>query len=94
MALELAALDPKELILVVVALLGLIPVLMLNISKSKLFVAGYGMLVLGAVVTNVEHLLLGDALNLVEHAGGLMGSGVLFAAAAYYRRRNIVMEGE
>jgi len=94
MAIELAALDPKELVLVVIALLGLVPVLLLNTERSKLFTAGYAMLVVGAIATNAEALVLGDVLNLVEHGGGLMGSGLLFAAAAYYRRRNIVAEGE
>jgi len=90
MALELAALNPSEIVLMVAALLGLVPIVLLNTSKSRLFVAGYGMLVVAAFATNLEHLFLADAMNVVEHAGGLMGAGVLFAAAAYVRRQDIL----
>jgi hypothetical protein len=94
MASELAALDPKELVLVVIALLGLIPVLKLNTARSKLFTGGYLLLCLGAVATNLEALVLGDVLNGVEHVAGLLGSGVVFFAAAYARRRTIVSGDE
>jgi hypothetical protein len=85
----LAALDPKELVLVAIALLGLIPVLKLNTARSKLFTGGYLLLCLAAVATNLEALVLGDVLNVVEHAGGLLGSGLVFFAAAYLRRRRL-----
>jgi hypothetical protein len=90
MASELSALDPKELVLVAIALLGLIPVLKLNTDRAKLFTVGYLLLCLGAVATNVEALVLGDVLNGVEHIGGLLGSGVVFLAAAYLRRQHIL----
>lgn len=90
MASELAALDPKELVLVVIALLGLVPVLKLNTARSKLFTGGYLLLCLGAIATNLEAFVLGDVLNGVEHVAGLLGSGAVFLVAAYVRRRTVV----
>ncbi|MFC6827198.1 hypothetical protein [Halopelagius fulvigenes] len=94
MASELAALDPKELILVVIAFVGLVPVLLLSSSRSKLFTGGYVLLCVGAVVTNLEAVVLGDVLNVVEHAVGIAAAGVVFFVAAYTRRRRVLAEGE
>jgi hypothetical protein len=94
MASELGALDPKELVLVAIALLGLIPVLKLNTDRAKLFTGGYLLLCVGAVATNLEALVLGDVLNGVEHVGGLLGSGVVFLAAAYVHRQSIVNDDD
>ncbi|WP_245902830.1 hypothetical protein [Salinigranum rubrum] len=94
MASELSALDPKELVLVAIAILGLIPVLKLNTERAKLFTGGYLLLCLGAVATNAEALFLGDVLNGVEHIAGLLGSGVVFLAAAYLRRQQIIHSNE
>ena len=88
---ELSALDPKELVLIAIALMGLVPVLLAYRDRSKWFVAGYVLLVVGAIATNVEALVLGDVLNVVEHGAGLLGSAVAFLVAAYLRRRNVVM---
>lgn len=93
MTIELTALDPKELILVLIALLGAIPVAIQYRSRSKWFALGYAMLCIGAISTNLEALFLGDLLNFVEHGVGLMGSGLVFATAAYLRRKN-VLEGD
>jgi hypothetical protein len=90
----LSALDPKELILVVIALLGLLPVLKLNTDRSTLFTGGYLLLCVGALATNVEAFVLGDVLNSVEHVGGLLGSGVVFFAAAYRRRRRHLSDAD
>lgn len=89
---EISALDPKELVLVVIALVGLVPLLRHYRPEAKWFAAGYGLLVVGAVATNLEALVLGSVFDLVEHGVGLMGSGLLFAAAAYYRRKEVLAD--
>lgn len=87
MALSFGALEPGELVLVTVALVGLIPVAVRYTDEAKWFAVGYCCLVVGAIATNVEALFLGDLFNLVEHAVGLMGSGIAFAYATYQRRQ-------
>ena len=88
----LTVLDTKELVLVVIAVLGLAPVLVSYREQSRWFAVGYGLLVVGAVATNVEALVFGDLLNVVEHGVGLMGAGITFFVAAYLRRRAVVGE--
>ncbi|MFC7205175.1 hypothetical protein ACFQJC_16775 [Haloferax namakaokahaiae] len=94
MASELAALDPKELVLVLIALVGLVPVLLLHTSRSKLFTGGYLLLCVGALATNVEALVLGDILNLVEHGAGIAASGIVFLLAARSQRAAAAADGE
>lgn len=94
MAGELAALDPKELVLVVIALGGLIPVAIQYRTQSRWFTLGYVLLVVAAVSTNLEALLLGDLLNVVEHGAGLMGAALAFGVAAYKRRQNVLQSDE
>ena len=89
----LTVLDTKELVLVVIAVLGLVPVLVSYREQSKWFAVGYGLLVVGAVATNVEALAFGDLLDVVEHGVGLMGAGITFFVAAYLRRQAVI-EGE
>ncbi len=89
MALSLGALEPGELVLVTVALVGLIPVAVRYTSDAKWFAIGYCCLVVGAIATNAEALFLGDLLNIVEHGVGLMGSGIAFAYATYQRRQDL-----
>lgn len=89
MALELSALEPGELVLVTIALVGLIPVALRYTDDAKWFTVGYCCLVVGAIATNLEALFLGDLLNLVEHGVGLMGSGIAFAYATYDRRQRL-----
>ncbi|WP_435147243.1 hypothetical protein [Halobaculum sp. P14] len=93
MALEFEALDAKELVLVVVAILGLLPVVTQRTERSGLFTLGYVLLCFGAVVTNLEHVVLGDVLGQLEHAVGVAGAGVVFAYAAY-RRRGHILRGD
>ncbi|WP_313694929.1 hypothetical protein [Halorarum halobium] len=94
MAIDLAALDAKELVLVIVALLGLIPVLTQRTEGSRLFAFGYVFLFFGAVFTNLEHLVLPGILGLLEHVVGMAFAGVLFLYAAYSRRQLILNGGE
>lgn len=94
MTIELAALDPKELVLILIALLGAVPVAIQYRKQSKWFAVGYAMLFVGAISTNLEALVLGDLLNVVEHGAGMMGAALAFAAAAYLRRENVLKTDE
>lgn len=87
---ELSVLDPKEVALVVVAVAGLVLVMRHYREQSKWFVAGYLLLVVGAVTTNLEAFALGVVFDFTEHAAGLLGSAAAFAGAAYLRRKNVV----
>ena len=91
--LEATSLDPKELVLVVIAVVGLLPILLLRTSRSKLFTGGYLLLCLGVLATNVESLALGGLFNAVEH-GSIAAAGGVFFAAAYLRRQRTLAEGE
>jgi hypothetical protein len=88
----LGALDPDELVLIVIAVLGLLPVL--NASRSKLLLTAYLLLCVAIVATNLESLLLPDLLNGVEHAVGLLGSGLAFLAVGYAKRRALTADGD
>ena len=90
MPLELSALDPSEVVLPIVALIGLAPVVIQYRRESKWFAVGYLFLVVATLSTNLEALFLGDLLNLAEHSLGLMGSGIAFLAAGYMRREKVV----
>lgn len=90
----LSTLDPQSAVLPVIALIGLVPVLLHYRAKAKLFVVGYVCLVVATLATNLEDLFLGDVLNFTEHAVGLMGSGLLFLAAAYVRRKQVLGDDE
>jgi hypothetical protein len=89
----LSVLDPMKVALAVVALLGIVPVALQYRTRSKWFAAGYGLLVVATLATNLENLFLGDLLNLTEHAVGLMGAGLAFLIAAYVHRRTLREEG-
>ena len=94
MALDIAALDAKELVLVLVALLGLIPVVTQLTEGARLFTLGYVLLFFGAAATNLEAVVLPDVFGLLEHAVGIGAAGVVFAYAAYRRRQLILNGGE
>jgi hypothetical protein len=49
---------------------------------------GYVLLVIGMIATNLEAVVLGDVLNLVEHGIGIGLAGLTFFLAAYLRREN------
>ncbi|MFB6157111.1 MAG: hypothetical protein ABEJ34_04650 [Haloferacaceae archaeon] len=87
---ELAVLDPKEVVIVLLGIVGFVPIVWHYRDQSRWFVAGYGLLVVAALSTNLEAFLLGGVFDLLEHGAGVMGSGLAFAAAAYYRRRNVL----
>lgn len=87
-------LDTKELILVLVAAIGLVPVLLHYREQSKWFAVGYGLLFVGAIATNVEVFAFEPFFDAIEHGVGLMGSGVAFLVAAYLRRQAVITDGE
>jgi len=88
------ALDPMEIAVATVALCGIVPVVVQYRERSKWFALGYGMLVVAALSTNLEGLLLGTVFNLAEHGIGLMGAGLAFFAAAYVHRKREIEGGE
>lgn len=89
---SLGALEPGEIVVLTVALVGLVPVMLRYSDDAKWFVVGYCCLVVGAIATNVEALFLGDLFNFVEHGVGLLGSGLAFAYAIYERRTSLLSE--
>lgn len=88
----LAGLDPHKVVLPIIAFLGIVPVVLQYRDESRWFVVGYLLLVVATLSTNLENLFLGTALNFTEHAVGLMGSGLAFLAAAYFRRERVLAE--
>ncbi|MFC7068943.1 hypothetical protein [Halobaculum lipolyticum] len=94
MVLDLGALDAKELVLVAVAVAGLIPAITQRTEGARLFSLGYVLLVFGAVATNLEHVMLGEVLGLLEHVVGIGAAGVVFFLAAYSRRKRILEDDD
>ncbi|ELZ81752.1 hypothetical protein C453_17089 [Haloferax elongans ATCC BAA-1513] len=90
----LAELSPLEVTGLVVSLVGLIPVVTQYRSETKLFTAGYVLLVVGMLATNLETFALEPVLNMVEHGIGIGLAGVAFLAAAYVRRKEVITAGE
>ncbi|WP_396611612.1 hypothetical protein ACH9L7_15645 [Haloferax sp. S1W] len=90
----LAELSPLELTGLVVSLVGLVPVVTQYKDETKLFTAGYVLLVVGMLATNLEVFVLEPVLNLVEHGLGIGLAGVTFLAAAYVRRQEVITAGE
>ncbi|AAG19969.1 MULTISPECIES: hypothetical protein [Halobacterium] len=86
----LEVLDPPKAVLPLIALIGLVPVVARYRTESRWFVVGYGLLAVATLATNLENIVLGDVLNGTEHALGLMGSGIAFLVAGYYRRQTIL----
>lgn len=94
MAEVLGTFEPQALMVLIVASVGLVPVLLYYERTPQWFVYPYGFLLVGAIATNLENVVLPDLLNLVEHFVGNMGAGAAFAAAAYvYRKQTIEDDG-
>ncbi|AEH35327.1 hypothetical protein [Halopiger xanaduensis] len=90
MASGLSALEPGELILLIVSVVGLAPILLRYTSEAKWFAVGYGCIVAGLIATNAEGIALGGVFNGIEHSVGIMGSGIAFAYAVYHRRQALL----
>ncbi|WP_049926979.1 hypothetical protein [Halopiger goleimassiliensis] len=94
MALALSALEPGELILLTIAVVGLVPVLLGYKPEAKWFAVGYGCIVVGTLATNLEALAFNTAFNFLEHSVGLMGVGIAFAYATYHRRQRLLAQSD
>lgn len=94
MHIDWAALNPPELVVLLVAGGGLAIVALFSRRLSRWFALAYGCLLVGAVATNAETLVAARALNLVEHAVGNMGAGLATAVAAYAYRRHTVVDND
>jgi len=79
---------PATFVILIVAIVGLVPVVIYRNRTDNWFLVAYGFLFVAAVATNFENLLLGNLLNLTEHFIGNLGAGLAFAVAAYVYRKN------
>lgn len=85
--------DPQAFVVLVVALIGVVPVALYYVQTPGWFVIAFGCLLVAAVATNIENVVLPDVLNFTEHIVGNMGAGIAFAVAAYmYRRETITSD--
>lgn len=75
-------------VILVVAIVGLVPVVLYRDTTANWFLYAYGFLFVAAFTTNFENLLLPDLLNFTEHYVGNLGAGIAFAVAAYTYRKN------
>lgn len=89
MVVEPAALTPSELVVLLVALGGLVPIVVYRRSLRRWVVLPYGFLLLGAVLTNVEALLWSDLVNLLEHGVANMGAGLATFVVVYLGHRRL-----
>jgi len=78
----------QTLVVLIVALVGLVPVVLYRQETPRWFVVAYGFLFVAAFATNFENLFLPTVLNLTEHFVGNLGAGVAFAVAAYVYRQD------
>ncbi|MBO4248440.1 hypothetical protein IL252_11500 [Halomicrobium sp. IBSBa] len=90
---DISVFAPMEVVGLLVAVIGLIPVLTQYREETRWFTAGYCLLVVGMVATNLEAVVLGEVLNFVEHGIGIGVAGLTFFAAAYLRRKNRIETG-
>ncbi len=91
MAATVFGLDPASSVILIVALLGVIPVIQYYKQTYSWFVYAYVCLFVAAFTTNFEDVFLPTVLNLGEHVVGNLGAGIAFALAAYfYRKEHIV----
>jgi|GEM_PF-1062353 len=95
MAATVFGLDPASSVILIIAVLGVVPVIKYYEKTYVWFVYAYACLFVAAFATNVEDLLLPEVLNLTEHFVGNLGAGLAFAAGAYfYRKEHIDAEVE
>ena len=91
MATVFGAIDAQTFVVLVIAAIGLVPVVLYRRKTPTVFLTAYAFLVIAAFATTLENAVFPDVLNLVEHYIGNLGAGLSFAAAAYlYRKRAIV----
>jgi len=93
MAIDPTALNPQEVVVLVVVLGGLVPVFAYNRRLTSWFFLAYGFLLFGALLTNLEHFVWTGILNFLEHSIANLGVGVAFAALAYAARQKRLDSG-
>lgn len=81
----------QAFVVLVVAVIGLVPVVLYRHKTPRWFLVPYAFLFVAAFATNFENLLLPNALNFTEHLVGNMAAGLAFAAAAYVHRRRSIL---
>jgi len=86
---EPTALNPPELVILLVGLVGFILVAIYYKTLSNWLVIAYGFLLISAIMTNIENLFWYEVFNFIEHSVGNIGAGVTFAVAAYVHRQRI-----
>ena len=82
MAEVLGVFDAQAFVVLVVAVIGLVPVLLYRKATPTVLVVPYAFLTVAAFATNFENVILPDVLNFTEHLVGNLGAGVGFAVAA------------
>ena len=90
MAIDLTTLTPQELVVLLIAIGGFVPIIVYRARVSRWVVLPYVFLALGAVLTNVEHLIWHDMLNLLEHSIANLGAGVAVAMLGYLGHRGVL----
>lgn len=90
----LGSIGAQTFVVLMIAVIGVVPVVLYRHETPTMFLVPYAFLAVAAFATNVENLVLPDALNLVEHFVGNLGAGLSFAAAAYLYRRQAVGDTE
>jgi hypothetical protein len=81
-------------VVLIVAVIGVVPVVLYREKTANWFLYAYGFLLVAAFATNFENLLLPDLLNYTEHFVGNLGAGLAFAVAAYTYRKNNIEGGD
>lgn len=89
MPIDPSVFTPQELVVLLVAVGGVVPVVVYRRKVSTWVLLPYAFLFLGAVLTNAEHILWHEQLNYVEHSVGNMGAGLAMLVAAYLGRRRL-----
>lgn len=87
---DIFGMDPQSLVILIVAVVGLVPVVMYYEETPKWFVIAYGFLFFAAFATNFEDVILPEVLGFLEHFIGNLGAGIAFAVAAYLYRRDVI----
>lgn len=83
----LTALNPQELVILLIAIAGLVPIIVAGRSVSTWLILAYGFLLLGAFATNLENLFWHDPINFLEHSVGNLGAGLAVAVFAWSHYR-------
>lgn len=87
MAATVFGLDPTSSVILIVALVGIVPVVQYYKKTYRWFLYAYGFLFVAAFATNFENLFLPQVLNLTEHFVGNLGAGIAVGLAAYFYRK-------